>query len=81
MGAQPPTYSRMEWRWGGRRWGFVLESKSGTAHPMRLFPRKEKKKKKKGEAQSLPKWSLEPHGIGIVVVVLEPGRAESRTLR
>jgi len=60
MGAQPPTYSRMEWRWGGRRWGFVLESKSGTAHPMRLFPRKEKKKKKRRGTESTKMESRTP---------------------
>lgn len=64
-GAQPPMDSRMGGRAGAgpRRWGFVLEPESGTAHPMRLFPRM-KKNGKKNEAEMLPGRSLEARGVG-----------------
>lgn len=45
---------------GPRRLRVVLEPESGTANPVRLFPQG----RGLGGRIELPRWSLEPHGVG-----------------
>lgn len=60
-GGMPPTHLELEWGGGGpRRLRVVLEPESGTANPVRLFPQG----RGLGGRIELPRWSLEPHGVG-----------------